>query len=67
MSNRRKPTYQADINELRHPFDRGSRLVYGTSGLGGVWGKVDEEESIDCLLYAFEHGITFLDTLPSSH
>ena len=67
MNNRQTltPTYQADINELRPPFDRGSRLVYGTSGLGGVWGRVDEAESIDCLLYAFEHGITSLDTSPS--
>ncbi len=67
MSDRPTPTYQADINELRLPFDRGSRLVYGTSGLGGVWGKVDEAESIDCLLYAFENGITSLDTSPSYH
>ena len=59
------PTYQSDINELRPPFEKGSRLVYGTSGLGGVWGTVDPEESIDCLLYAFEHDIRSLDTSPS--
>lgn len=63
-----RPTYKADIAIHRHPFFRkGSRLTYGTSGLGGVWGKVDEEESIDCLLYAWEHGITSLDTAPSYH
>lgn len=39
--------------------------MYGTSGLGGVWGKVDPEESIDCLHYAFEHGVSSLDTSPS--
>lgn len=39
--------------------------MYGTSGLGGVWGEVDEEESIDCLLYAFENGIRSIDTSPS--
>jgi aryl-alcohol dehydrogenase-like predicted oxidoreductase len=40
-------------------------LVYGTSGLGGVWGTVDPGESVDCLLYALENGITSLDTSPS--
>lgn len=60
------PTYQPDIHQQRSvSFEQGSRLVYGTSGLGGVWGKVDEEESIDCLLYAFENGISSLDTSPS--
>lgn len=63
-----KPTYQAEIITHHHPlFKKGSRLTYGTSGLGGVWDKVDEEESIDCLLYAWEHGITSLDTSPSYH
>ncbi|SDL01794.1 Predicted oxidoreductase [Catalinimonas alkaloidigena] len=59
------PTYQPDLNH-RHPaFQKGSRLVYGTSGLGGVWGNVDPEESIACLLYAFEQGIGSVDTSPS--
>ncbi|MDF9796477.1 aryl-alcohol dehydrogenase-like predicted oxidoreductase [Catalinimonas alkaloidigena] len=60
-----RPKYQTDINFRNPLFDKGSRLVYGTSGLGGVWGKVDEEESIACLHYAFEHGISALDTSPS--
>jgi aryl-alcohol dehydrogenase-like predicted oxidoreductase len=59
-----KPTYKADIYQSDFP-GKGSRLVYGTSGLGGVWGEVNPEESIDCLLYAFENGITTLDTSPS--
>lgn len=59
-----KPTYQADIYQSSFPA-HGSRLVYGTSGLGGVWGEVDSKESVDCLLYAFENGITALDTSPS--
>ena len=59
-----KPTYKADIYQSDFPA-KGSRLVYGTSGLGGVWGEVNPEESIDCLLYAFENGITTLDTSPS--
>jgi aryl-alcohol dehydrogenase-like predicted oxidoreductase len=59
-----KPTFKADIYQSDFPA-KGSRLVYGTSGLGGVWGEVDSQESIDCLLYAFENGITALDTSPS--
>jgi aryl-alcohol dehydrogenase-like predicted oxidoreductase len=59
-----KPSYKKDIYASDF-FVKGSRLVYGTSGLGGVWGEVDEDESIDCLLYAFENGITSLDTSPS--
>ena len=60
-----KPTYKKDIYSDSNLFNHGSRLVYGTSGLGGVWGDVDEEESIDCLIYGLEHGIRSLDTSPS--
>ena len=59
-----KPTYKKDIYESNFP-SHGSRLVYGTSGLGGVWGEVNPTESVDCLLYAFENGISALDTSPS--
>ncbi|MCX2449759.1 aldo/keto reductase [Pedobacter sp. PLR] len=58
------PTFKPDIYKSDFP-GAGSRLVYGTSGLGGVWGEVDPEESIACLHYAFEKGITALDTAPS--
>jgi len=59
-----KPTY---INDYQHSeaFNGDSRLVYGTSGIGGVWGKVDPKESVEALLYAFENGISALDTAPS--
>lgn len=59
-----RPAY---IDNYQHStfFDNGSRLVYGTSGLGGVWGTVDPSESIDALLYAFDNGISVLDTAPS--
>lgn len=60
-----KPTYLADIQESNYPFSHGSRLVYGCSGLGGVWGETNYDESVDCLLYAFENGIQSLDTSPS--
>lgn len=58
------PTYKPDIRHSDFPGP-GSRLVCGTSGLGGVWGKVDEHESIDCILYALENGISSFDTSPS--
>jgi aryl-alcohol dehydrogenase-like predicted oxidoreductase len=58
------PTYQPDIYKTDFP-GHGSRLVLGTSGLGGVWGKVDEQESIDCILYALEKNISSFDTAPS--
>ncbi|WP_109830992.1 aldo/keto reductase [Reichenbachiella versicolor] len=59
-----RPTYIEDY-QISEAFDGGSRLVYGTSGLGGVWGKVDAGESVEALLYAFENGISVLDTAPS--
>jgi aryl-alcohol dehydrogenase-like predicted oxidoreductase len=58
------PSYKANIYESKFPA-YGSRLVYGTSGLGGIWGEVNEAESIDCILYALENGITSFDTAPS--
>ncbi|HVS96737.1 MAG TPA: aldo/keto reductase, partial [Puia sp.] len=58
------PTYKQDTFSSDFP-GYGSRLVCGTSGLGGIWGTVDEQESIDCMLYALENGITSFDTSPS--
>lgn len=60
-----KPTYIKGDYTKSPAFNNGTRLVYGTSGLGGVWGKVDQTDSIDALLYAFENGISALDTAPS--
>lgn len=42
-----------------------SRFVLGTAGLGGVWGKIDKEESIRTILRALEGGITSIDTAPA--
>lgn len=58
------PTYHSDIYKSDFP-SYGSRLVLGTSGLGGVWGEVNEQESIDCILYALENDISSFDTAPS--
>ncbi|GGF36167.1 aldo/keto reductase [Echinicola rosea] len=58
------PTYIDDYLTSK-AFDGQSRLVYGTSGLGGVWGSVQESESIDAVLYALEHGVSVFDTAPS--
>lgn len=39
-----------------------SEIGFGAWQLGGTWGKVDEKNSINTLLYAFEKGINFVDT-----
>ena len=44
------------------PLDQ---CILGTAGLGGVWGKVDRQESVDTLLTALEAGITAIDTAPA--
>ncbi|UII75365.1 aldo/keto reductase [Flagellimonas sp. HMM57] len=59
-----RPSY-IDNHEISSAFGGESRLVYGTSGLGGVWGEVQAQESVDALLYAFENGVQVLDTAPS--
>ncbi|MDY7394517.1 aldo/keto reductase [Aureibaculum sp. 2210JD6-5] len=60
-----KPTYLKGDYKKSAAFDNQSRLVYGTAAIGGVWGSVDEAESIDAVLYALENGISVLDTAPS--
>jgi len=59
-----RPTF---IDDYQHSdfFNGGSRLVYGCSGIGGVWGEVNKRESVDALLYAWEAGIEAIDTSPS--
>jgi len=59
-----KPTYINDYT-TSEAFNNKSRLVYGTSAIGGVWGEVNPTESVEALLYAFENGISVLDTSPS--
>ena len=44
-----KPTYRKN----KEPVG----LVLGAAGLGGVWGPIDPEESVDTILYALENGI----------
>ena len=39
-----------------------SEIAFGAWQIGGGWGRVDDEESIRTLLYAFEKGINFVDT-----
>ena len=41
------------------------RCVLGTAGLGGVWGKIDREESIKAILMALKNGITRIDSAPA--
>jgi len=61
MKNR--PTYAK--NYLSSRFDRGPRLVLGTSGLGGVWGPINEGDSTKTILHALESNICSIDTAPS--
>ena len=46
-------------------IDGSPRLVLGTSGLGGVWGPVNEDDSVDAILCALENRIFSIDTAPS--
>jgi aryl-alcohol dehydrogenase-like predicted oxidoreductase len=39
-----------------------SEIAFGAWQLGGEWGDVDDEASIDTLLYAFSKGVNFVDT-----
>lgn len=60
-----KPIFLQDGFRTGKKFNGGSRLVLGTSGLGGVWGPVDEQESIDAILFALDQGVEVIDTAPS--
>ena len=60
----KRPTYIRN-HKTSQAFKGGDRLVFGTAGIGGVWGKVNPRESVDALLYAFEQGLTVLDTAAS--
>ncbi|HVI44265.1 MAG TPA: aldo/keto reductase [Chitinophaga sp.] len=42
-----------------------NRIVLGTAGLGGVWGKIDAAASVRTILMALENGITAVDTAPA--
>lgn len=52
----RKPTYNNN---------RKNNLVLGTVGLGGAWGTIDREESIEAIRYGINNGIRRLDTAPA--
>ena len=39
-----------------------SEIGFGAWQIGGDWGAVDDAQSVDTLLYAFEQGINFVDT-----
>ncbi len=42
-----------------------SRLALGLAGLGGAWGPVNVERSLETILHALERGIGAFDTAPS--
>jgi aryl-alcohol dehydrogenase-like predicted oxidoreductase len=41
------------------------RLVLGTAGLAGIWGRVDKKESVKAIHMALDMGITHFDTAPA--
>jgi len=41
------------------------RVILGTAGLGGAWGTVDAEESVQTIFNALSRGIMALDTAPA--
>ncbi len=41
------------------------RLILGTAGIGGIWGPVAPEASVETVLMALEAGITAIDTAPA--
>ena len=58
-----RPTYTRNYVSSR--IDGGPRLVLGTSGLGGVWGPVNEDDSVNAILSALENRVSSIDTAPS--
>lgn len=57
-----RPTYRYENGPPDRPRPG---LVLGTAGLGGVWGDIDRQESVDTILYALENGVERLDTAPA--
>ncbi len=41
------------------------RLILGTAGIGGIWGPVAPEASVETVLMALEAGINAIDTAPA--
>lgn len=62
-----QPTYIDPREAFRYADQnqKTSRLVLGTAGLGGLWGPVSEDRSIETLCYALEQGIDRIDTAAS--
>lgn len=56
------PTYKNRSDSQTQSLDG---LVLGSAGLAGIWGPVDQAESVDTLLLALQEGVTALDTAPA--
>ena len=59
-----RPTYKSAYKDC-DAFSYGGRIVCGTSGLGGVWGETNPDESVRAILYALNQGVRAFDTAPS--
>lgn len=53
------------MDRYRNSQSLSDRCVLGAAGLGGVWGKVEKEESVKVILQALESGITAIDAAPA--
>ena len=62
-----RPTYRNENTrpDRSRPDRSPPGLVLGTAGLGGVWGDIDRQESVDTILYALGNGVERLDTAPA--
>jgi aryl-alcohol dehydrogenase-like predicted oxidoreductase len=52
---------RAQENSFKHL----DRVILGTAGLGGVWGKIVPEASVQAILEALQKGISAIDTAPA--
>jgi aryl-alcohol dehydrogenase-like predicted oxidoreductase len=49
----------------KEPPEYQDRCILGTAGLGGVWAKIDPQESVKAILVSLEQGIKAIDTAPA--
>jgi aryl-alcohol dehydrogenase-like predicted oxidoreductase len=51
-----------EVSRFRADRWQVSEIGFGAWQIGGDWGAVDDQQSIDTLLYAYEQGVVFIDT-----
>lgn len=53
------------MKRYKGPVTNLDQCVLGTAGLGGIWGKVSQKESVRTILESLESGVTVIDTAPA--